>query len=271
MKRKKEIALFVLALGALMSGASRAQEPPEPRPEGGRNVHPAVAEARAKEAALKGLKGAARIAAQTAAADAWADAADALADDKLRAASARASEAELRATYGDLEKAEAAWKAVLELAPEKRGPQALLGLGDLERRRNKHEQALAHYEDLIKRFPNSGARLQEAYVWAGKLHVHAGRMEKAREAYMQVIRTTVSVVRLAEVYDLLIDTYLREGKLEEARRSLAEGREALARLGKLGPTQAKAVEKALERMRAPARIERNEKQNGPKEKEEAER
>ncbi len=263
MRERRKAGLLVpglLVLGMVLGGGGvGAQEPPpakKPAP-GGRYVLPQVREARDLEGALKGLKGEKRRKAQLEAARAWAKAAEALKDDPGRAARAVMREAILLGLAGEGKEAEAAWQKVLQLAPDRLGARALVGLGDLARRARKTGKALEFYQEAVKRFPKGGAPVQQALLWVGKLHMGAGRMDKAREAFLQVARVTTSAGRMAYAYDLVVQAWLRQGDLEKAKAAYEEAKEALGRLGRGGDKRkAKAVERALAGMRSPARIER---------------
>ncbi len=264
MRERRKAGLLVpglLVLGMFLGGGGvGAQEPPpakKPAPRGRRYVLPQVREARDLERALKGLKGEKRREAQLEAARAWAKAAEALKDDPGGAARAVMREAILLGLAGEGKEAEAAWRKVLQLAPDRLGARALVGLGDLARRARQTGKALEFYQEAVKRFPKGGAPVQQALLWVGKLHMRAGRMDKAREAFLQVARITTSAGRMAYAYDLVVQTWLRQGDLEKARAAYEEAKEALARLGRGGDKRkAKAVERALAGMRSPARIER---------------
>jgi len=250
--------LAYAALGMVLGGIAL---PAQKGPGGGTpsragRVLPEVDQARAKEAALKGLRGERRKAAQLEAAKAWARAAEAQKGNPSRAARARLREAVLLGLAGDAEGAEAAWKQVLQLDPDRLGARALVGLADLARRGGKTGKALELYQEAVKRFPKSNAPVQEALVWVGKIHMRAGRMDKAREAFEQVARVTGSAGRLAYVYDLIVRTWLRQGNLEKAEEAFREAKAALDRLGRGDERKARAAKKALEGMRSGARIRR---------------
>ncbi len=252
---------MVLGAGGLGAQGSSPGKKPAPR---GRYVLPQVREARALEGALKGLKGEKRREAQLEAARAWARAAEALKDDPRGAARARLREAVLLGVAGEGKGAEEAWRKVLQLDPDRLGARALVGLGDLARRAKKAGKALEYYQEAVKRFPKGGAQVQQALLWVGKLHLRAGRTDKAREAFLQVARITTSAGRMAYAYDLAVQSWLREGNLEKAGAAYEEAKEGLARLARGDKRKAKAVERALAGMRSPARIERALKAAGKK-------
>ncbi len=262
------LGLFVLGtflgIGSLAAQAAPPGNPGKKAAPRKRAVLPQVREARALEGALKGLKGEKRREAQIEAARAWAEAAQAQENNPGGAARARMREAILLGLAGRGKEAEEAWKRVLQLDPDRLGARALVGLGDLARRAGKAGKALDFYQEAVRRFPKGGAPVQEALVWTGKLHMRAGRMDKAREAFLQVARITTSARRMAYVYDLLVRTWLREGNLDKARAALEEAKGALGRLGRGDKRKEKAAAKALQGMRSPARIERAMKAAGRK-------
>ena len=261
-KRTGSLALWVTVLSIMAGSPWAAAQAGGSGGEGGKTpprastALPQVREARALEAVFKGLRGEKRREAQLQAARAWAKAAQAQGQNPAGAARARVRQAVLLALAGDAAGAEAAWKQVLELDPNRQGARALVGLADLARRAGKIGRALELYEEAARRFPEGGAPVQAALIWAGKLHMRAGRMDRAREALARVLRMTSSARRMAYAYDLLVQTWLRQGNLDKAREAYQEARTALERLGKGDKRREKAARKALEGMRSPARIRR---------------
>ena len=76
----------------------------------------------------------------------------------------------------------------LDLYPDDpRADVALQALARVLTGRNKHEEAIRRYRELITRFPNS-RHVDQAQFMVGYIYDQQGQLDLAREAYLKLIR-----------------------------------------------------------------------------------
>ena len=168
----------------------------------------------------------------------------------------KAAKGHLRATVKGVEQLGPA--DTIELRDE-----ALEALGHIYRRARNYTDAIKEYEVLIQDHPKVSSQVAEALVWLGKCKARMGDHKGARDAWQDRLkrfpdRTGLVIGSL----DLIACSLFREGKVEEARKTLIQCQERFQEAARDTGPQGQRIRKALERMKIVKLLKKNSKPQG---------
>lgn len=264
-----------LAAIVALASAPTAQTPaPERRPSPERtpaaDKAPPVgraeyAAANAQEKALRGTKGVARRTAQLAAADSFAKIADldGVAPDLAGRALLKAARLLERAK--DRERSVACIERALALATAPRTRANALNLrGHAFRRAEKFPAAIDDYGLVAKKHAEVASALVVALRWLGTCKERIGDHAGARAAWDERAKRFAQRTRVVvESRDLIACSFLREGKVADARSVLDACRAQFAEAAKAPGKRGRSVRRALASMRIVKRLARLDAQQEP--------
>ncbi|MFQ5649838.1 MAG: tetratricopeptide repeat protein [bacterium] len=114
---------------------------------------------------------------------------------------------------GDFEKAEEAFKNYIRLLPDEANPHD--SIADLYTRMGKHEDAIRHYEKAAELNPKFAVSQRKI----GMNLIYMGKFEEARQAFDKAITMESTVAGKLSDLDRVANSYLYEGKLNQAQRA----------------------------------------------------
>lgn len=177
------------------------------------------------------------------------------ADDKTTAARAWYEAGECRRRAEDSENAAKAFRSCLETEVQTYRERALFGLGSMQRRMRKYDEAIANYSACAKVRPDSG-RAHEARMWVGRCYESKNSLDQAITTYRDALKATDDPVRDVEASDRLCKVLVRKGDLDGAQKALADTESAVQVVVAAGGRLGKRVQRALERRTGPRALQR---------------
>ncbi len=225
------------------------------KPMFGERSRAALAAARQEAMKVRGLQGDAQLAALQNAAKAYDVAAVQIADEPKAAAQAAFSAAELWRSHGSVGEAERCYLASASLDAERYGQRGKLGAADMQRRAEKHEQAIATYRDAAAIDPAT-ARAQTARLWIGRVLQTMGREVDAVVAFRTAVASAVTTSQTIEAINYLASALIAGGDLAGASQALAQADAAVSTAIVEKPEDAERLHKALESMSARRALQR---------------
>jgi tetratricopeptide (TPR) repeat protein len=249
MRHALTVTLTVLALLAGLPAAARAGDEETVKKEA--DVKAQYAAAALLQKQVTGKKGDERRAAQQKAAAAFEAVALHFPEEAPTAGRALYRAAELYEVLRDREKAVNCLNRVLGMqAEDVIKARAHNLLGHIYRRAKNLGDAVKEYGTVVSAHPKAETEVVEALGWIGKCKARLGDQQAAREAWLA--RADLQPERHAmviESFDWIACSLHREGKVDEARRTLETCRTRLAEAaGDSGPAGHR-VRKALAGMR----------------------
>lgn len=129
-------------------------------------------------------------------------------------------------------------------------------LGHLERRTKNYDSALQHYENVEKEFPDQRKEGIRSLTWRGKVLLLQEKTDAATELLLSVrTRYPEFPVEAVRNVDLVATTWIKAGRLSEARQLVQECLESLGTPPE-GQSEVDAeVQRALDRMKATEQLE----------------
>lgn len=253
--------LFLIPLlspaSAWADAPKRGETPPSPPIEKNVDV-PRLESAQAQlkyagtqKLALRGLEGDARNGARKVAVQAyravrenWPADAAACAESAFRAGELLRSASETQAALAEF-----------AIARERGGDspfrvRAILEIGNVQRRAQNHQEALAAYEAVLADAAATQRQRDDASLWAGHVYAALDRHDDARRAWQRVADTAEDPLDRVRAYDCLALALIEKGDLEGAAGTLERCREALSEASAEESKLGERVRNALLGMRA---------------------
>ncbi len=255
----------VVALSASL-GAQTPEKAPEKTPARAPTVGRAeYAAANAQQKTLRGKKGVARRTAQLAVADAFAKIADLEGVGPDLAGRALLKAARLLERAKDRERSVACIERALKLDVTARTRANALNLrGHAFRRAEKFAAAIDDYGLVATKHTDVASALVVALRWLGTCKERIGDHAGARAAWDERAKRFAQRTRVVvESRDLIACSFLREGKVADARAVLDACRAQFAEAAKAPGKQGRSVRRALASMRIVKRLARHDAEPAP--------
>ena len=227
---------------------ARRGDPPPPQLESAAAQLRHAAEARA---AIRGEAGPRREAARAAAVEAYRAVRAHFPDDAAACAEAAFRAGELLRASGSVEAALAEFAVARDRgAHTPFRVRAMLESGHVHRRAERHERALAAYEEVFAEEEAARGQRDEAALWIGRVHHEQGRAEDARRTWQRVADGAEDPLDRVRAWDGLASLLVEAGDLEGAAGTLERCRESLAEAAAEETRQGERVRNALSAMRS---------------------
>ena len=213
--------------------------------------------ARQVKSAARGTRGAARIEALDRAVAAYAAVTEYWPEPGPVAAEAAFRRGEIQRSLGREGPARASFLEVLDLGPGTAfHPRALLELGHLRRRAGEYGQALERYRQVLEIQGVPLRYANDSREWTARVLLDTAEWKGAAEAARSWKAHAEGPVEIVRAADLEARALAGQGLLDEASRVLEGLREDLADLAADPTPEGEALQRAFERMKAPAEIEK---------------
>ncbi|MBN2491846.1 MAG: tetratricopeptide repeat protein [Planctomycetes bacterium] len=249
MRQTLTTLLAALALLALVLPAARAGDEEAVQKEA--DVKAQYAAAALLQKQVTGQKGEERRAAQQRAAAAFEAVARYFPEEQATAGLALYQAAEIHEVLRDRDKAVGCLNRVFQMQAEDLvKARAHNLLGHIYRRARSFADAIKEYEAVLGAGPKAETEAAEAMGWIGKCKAQLGDQQGAREVWKaRAERFPKRHALVVESYDWIACSLHREGKVEEARRTLEACRARLAAAAADTGPAGHRVRKALGNMR----------------------
>ena len=261
MKNKTAAIVIIAAILAALQGTALGLAGDVPREADARSQYAVAALLQKK---IRGKKGEERQQAREEAAAAYEAVARYFPEEAPLAGRALYRAGQLYEHLKDREKGVRCLKQVLGMRAEDRTKaKAHNLLGHIYRRARNYTDAIKEYEVLIQDHPKVSSQVAEALVWLGKCKARMGDHKGARDAWQDRLkrfpdRTGLVIGSL----DLIACSLFREGKVEEARKTLIQCQERFQEAARDTGPQGQRIRKALERMKIVKLLKKNSKPQG---------
>lgn len=133
---------------------------------------------------------------------------------------------------------------------------ALLEIGHIHRRAARFQEALASYGRVLDLEGTALRYRNDAREWTGKTLLTTGRAAEAAAAFAAWAADAEDGPEIARAADLEARAWIEAGELDRAGEVLARTRQSLEPLADEPGEDGEAVRRALERMKAPALLEK---------------
>lgn len=236
---------LLLAQAPCQGGAPEPSAPPAgeapARPQLSAPARTALAAAKEVADRVKDAEGDARSAALEAAAQAYDRVAEQFGAEAPAAAQAAYTAADLWRRHGSLGLAEQAYLAAARLDAPRYGQRATLAAGDMQRRLDRPEEALATYERAVAVDPRT-SRAQRARLWRGRLLQQLERLPEAAAALRAALEAADGPRQVLEAADLLAKVMIAQGDLDGAAAVVDRAGRAVEAAVAADPEQSKLLE-----------------------------
>jgi tetratricopeptide (TPR) repeat protein len=242
------------------TGASRAPEaaaaakaPARPKPSDAART--ALAAAKDLAGRVQGTAGAERATALEAAARAYDRIAADFGAEPAVAAQAAFAAGELWRRHGSFALAEQGFLAAAKLDAPRFAQRATLEAADMQRRLDRHEEALATYGQVVAIAPGT-TRAQTARLWQGRLLQALGRVDDAITAFRVALESAAGPRQVLDAVNYLARALVEKGDLDGAQAAIAHADDVVATAVAADPTEAEALHKRLEELSARRALQR---------------
>jgi tetratricopeptide (TPR) repeat protein len=246
--------LLLVAPGLAQGEAAAAAKPPA-RIQFSDAARTALAAARELANKAEDLDGPGRATAIEAAAQRYDQVATDFAAEPAAAAQAAFAAGELWCKHGSLELADRDYLAAARLDPVRYAQRATLAAADMQRRLDRHEEALATYGKAIAIAPGT-ARAQTARLRQGRLLLTLGRRDEAVTAFRAALESAATPRQSLDACNDLARALIDQGDFAGAQAALRHAEQAVAAAIAADPTQQATLQRALERMSSRKALQR---------------
>ncbi len=261
MKNRTVAAVIVAALLAALQGTALGSAGDVPKEADARSQYAAAALLQKK---IRGKKGEVRRQAQEEAAAAYEAVARYFPEEAPLAGRALYRAGQLYEHLKDREKGVRCLKQVLGMRAEDRTKaKAHTLLGHIYRRARNYTDAIKEYEILLRDHPKANSQVAEAMEWLGKCKARMGDHKGARDTWQDRLERFPDRLNLAiGSFDLIACSLFREGKVEEARKTLLKCQERFQEAARDTGPKGQRIRKALGRMKIVKALKKNPKPQG---------